>query len=474
VRLFGAALLALTLLVPGAIFAQGSLLSPMSMQQQVALARDGNITINGKAANQHSIDTLPDSYVFRYKALDAPGRVIDRLTVRLLLPSSIKTSALDADIIAVHGVGQTEVKIVSDSTIDFIATAVGPEATITITAGMPKSALDLSPARQVIADLTVLSFTDLLGLSSIIPALILLGAIGLVLTRLPDILLRPAPNIATLPARLPPAYVGVLLTGNVGKKEIAATIIDLAHRGYIDIIARKDGEYGFSKKNDWQYDKTLLAFERQFLDQLTSKTFITADTKITQNLNSHVWNDAVSQGIELIYSEMTRLGYFAANPKRSHVTIRTVGIVLFFLSAIGFGLTLLYFGQQPLVAIPWLVSLAISPVIIRLALLVPPRTAIGRQQAALWAGFRRYISADEYFRYPGDAEQFDQYLAYAVAFGVEGKWTSRFLKVPCRIPDWFYSEASLVDSYEVLSERLFEVVDTISQRFSLSRNPTSV
>lgn len=447
-----------------------------NLEQTLTIKADGQVLRDGEPSKQVKVDILADHYLFRYKVLDSPGRSFQAVAVTVELPSTLQSSEVVPTIYAIHGVDQASSEIVGPQTIRFLAKGVGPAASITVAVSLPSAAVSLPPLLQLQAKIQFLSLGQWLVVAIIIPALMLLFALVILCRRLPDLLLKPPANtsLTSPPAALPPALVGVLLTGYVGQREIAATLIDLARRGYIDIIYRQDGDFGFSRKKPWAADPKILPFERYFLSQLFTGAVVSDSAAINQNLNYQIWNEPVTEAIEQIYESMVKLRYFKQNPKQSHGRIRFVGIAIFFLSVAGFGVSLLFFTEQPLIVIPWLVSLVCSPLILRLALIVPARTEAARDQVVRWLAFRNFLAAASPILYSDTQGMYEKYLPLAVVLGVEGPWTARFTNLPARLPDWFYSERSFLNSYPKLASALFGIIGYVGQRFSYSRKPSAI
>ena len=71
---------------------------------------------------------------------------------------------------------------------------------------------------------------------------------------------------------------------------------------------------------------------------------------------------------------------------------------------------------------------------------MPRKTQIGAEEAAKWDAFRRYLqNLDRYADAGMVTDQFEAYLPYAVAFGIDRSWIRRFSQldnVPA--PIWYY------------------------------------
>jgi len=71
--------------------------------------------------------------------------------------------------------------------------------------------------------------------------------------------------------------------------------------------------------------------------------------------------------------------------------------------------------------------------------MMPAKTLKGAQEAAKWKAFRYYLSnIGQYTDLSQAAEQFEKYVAYAVAFGIERQWFGQFAPVLKSMPTWYY------------------------------------
>lgn len=446
------------------------------LNQEITIQADGRRLVDGRPSDVGTWDILTDRSVFRYRISDDLTESVNRLRLTVSLPVGVSQSQVKPNLYAVHGAENATVTLIDDRRLLFAVDSVGPAAEVTLTLDFPPEAIRFSSFERLLSIGQRLPLGVWLTLAMIMPALIGFYLIFILVTRGPDIFLKPTPTVTPQPpSALSPALVGLLVNGFVGVREIAATFVDLAKRGYIDIIYRGENDFGFSQKRPFEHDPNLLEYERLLLYQVFNQSGVVSDRRqIKAQLDRHIWSDSVSQAIESIYGAMERLGYFNASPKQSHLAVRLVAILIFFLSVVGLAASFFFFPDQPLVLIPWIVSLAMAPFLNRIALLVTPRTSAGREQAASWLAFRHWLTLPQAARYVEEIDQYERYLAYSIALGVESQWTARYAALPLRLPTWFYSQAALVSSYQQLATILFSIIGFIGQKFSFSRKPTAV
>jgi hypothetical protein len=87
---------------------------------------------------------------------------------------------------------------------------------------------------------------------------------------------------------------------------------------------------------------------------------------------------------------------------------------------------------------PAVVAIGLGGVLYRLGKSMPRKTRAGAEAAAKWRAFRRYLDDIEGYEKVSESRQiFDQYLAYAVAFGIDTAWVRKFAAVETETPGWF-------------------------------------
>lgn len=274
------------------------------------------------------------------------------------------------------------------------------------------------------------------------------GTIGVILlwhTRGRDVpVALPIDLLKTPPDDLPPAAVGTLVDEQAHDHDVIAAIISLANRGVIRIEEGKQdgvlGSLGLGGRDftfhRLQSDVPLAPFEDELLSAIfggKSKTEVKL-SNIKQRFAER--QDKVKQAL---YDEMVKRGYFERNPQTTRRTYKGIGLVLFVGSIFGGFFVFGIVGSfAPLVIVP-----IIATAILGLALMVvsgamPRKTQAGAEAAQKWLAFRRYL--DDIDRYDNVAEAkaiFDQYLPYAIAFGLERSWVNKFASVDTPAPQWY-------------------------------------
>ena len=224
------------------------------------------------------------------------------------------------------------------------------------------------------------------------------------------------------PDRLRPAQLGVLIDETADPRDLIATIVDLAVRGYLTITEHpKEGFFGHT---DWTLDRKrssedLLQYERTLFDGL----FKDGPSVLLSSLKGS-FAGTLSLAETHLYADAKDRGWFVADPARVRSAYAGLGCLVVIA---GLGLTWVL-GST----VGWgLVGLAIVPaggLLIVMNKAMPARTEKGSATLAQTNGFKRYMETAETDRAAFAEKEglFTAYLPYAVMFGSVDKWIRAF------------------------------------------------
>jgi uncharacterized membrane protein YgcG len=259
----------------------------------------------------------------------------------------------------------------------------------------------------------------------------------------------PPPMEPAPPDNVRPGQAGTLLDGVANPRDITATIVDLAVRGYLrieelppDIQARRAP----SGRPDWRLvrlGKTggLLDYEQILLDGLFEGAAAgsgAASTRLSEL--GPAFAGRLKQAQDALYTDVARQGWFTARPDRVRRKWLAIGSVTF---AAGVAAVIVAAaGTHHLGLVPIPAALA-GLVLIGGARWMPARTAKGTALARRVAGFRRFIETARASRAQpaGQPEMLYDYLPYTIAFGCTRQWAdvTAALTGPARPPSWYLS-----------------------------------
>ena len=246
------------------------------------------------------------------------------------------------------------------------------------------------------------------------------------------------------PEGMSPAEAGTLVDEDAAMRDITATIVDLAVRGFIVIEEKeKSGimgllhnkEYVFHLKKGLQEWTGLKAHELALLAGIFS-TGAQTDVELSTLQNQFYKN---LPGIKNnIFDELMEHGYFQHRPDYVRGGFVTGGIVVgFLLIFVGNALS-----QKMGVAIaPFFVAAILSGGIVAgFGWFMPARTADGAKALAGVLGFEDFLShveAGRLDRVGQTPETFEKFLPFAMALGVEKKWVGAFQNIYSQPPSWY-------------------------------------
>lgn len=244
------------------------------------------------------------------------------------------------------------------------------------------------------------------------------------------------------PPGLTPGEVGVIIDNRPDLRDITATVVDLAVRGYLAIeeVEEKkflgllsDRDYIFHLQRERAEWKDLLSHERKLLRSV----FGDARTVKLSDLENEFYKDLPKLKDGLMET-LIRHGVYRRRPNR----VRGMYLAL----ALGLALGILVLGlalSAPLRLAP--AAVVVAAILTALvaggfALIMPARTEAGARLVEKVRGFQEFlerVESDRFRRMITGPEMFERYLPFAMALGVEKKWASAFEGIYRTPPEWY-------------------------------------
>jgi uncharacterized membrane protein len=271
-----------------------------------------------------------------------------------------------------------------------------------------------------------------------------LGIYALWYTRGRDPKVGPVPEyLSELPSDLPPAIVGTLVDEKADVRDVMSTIIDLGKRGYLVIEEDKtEGIFGIGGKSEFTFKRTdkPLTGLRNFETRIVNKVFGGKEERTMDSLKNKFYQYIPSLQGDL-YDELVTDGLCASKPSTVRSIYSGIGTAILVVAGlIGF----LAFGgveniSETLLCIPFALGFTGVGFLI-VGQHMPAKTRKGAEETAKWNAFREYLrNLEKYDRIEDVSAKFDQFLPYAIAFGIDRSWIRRFSKVSnTGIPIWYY------------------------------------
>jgi hypothetical protein len=246
------------------------------------------------------------------------------------------------------------------------------------------------------------------------------------------------------PEGMTPAEAGALVDDEAAMRDITATIVDLAVRGFITIQEKQtehmmglysNKEYVFHMKKKPAEWKGLKSHELLLLAGIFANG-VSPDVELSTLQNEFYKNlPGIKEGI---FDALMERGYFQHRPDyvRSGFLVggAVAGVMLFI---VGNWLSQ-RMGMSPL---PFLIAAVLSAaIIIGFGWFMPARTAEGAKAVAGVLGFEDFLThveADRMDRIAQSPETFEKFLPFAMALGVEKKWVGAFKNIYTQPPSWY-------------------------------------
>jgi hypothetical protein len=250
------------------------------------------------------------------------------------------------------------------------------------------------------------------------------------------------------PEGLSPAEVGVLIDDSFDPRDVTATLVDLAVRGYVAIEEAQPIERLLADCRDYKFrllkgsDEwgALRAHERIMLFH----TFYGGHWTLLSSLQLRFYPVVPAMRSAVIYS-LRRQGFYRVDPAQTQ-SYRQFGHGA--AAAVIYGLHLT--GVLPLFDSPLLggAMAALSATIVYLmGYNLTAKTLTGMRAYVAVRGFEEFmttVAADRLHRDPG---AFEKYLPYAIALGVEHRWAHAFHGIATSEPGWYqFAEKWAFDS----------------------------
>ena len=308
------------------------------------------------------------------------------------------------------------------------------------------------------------ALTPLTGAVTII---VLLGGVGLVLSRVrqrgrDEQYLDQVPGLApvggqpggvgprerripiavhfTPPTGFHAGQLGTLIDERADPRDVTATIVDLAVRGYLRIEQIAEANF-LGRGADWRLvklheaDDALVSYERTLFTGVFAGR---AEVSLSELKTTFAKSMATVQS--QLYEDVTERGWFRGNPRSVRTHWYLAGLAL---TLVGLGLTVLLAAltQWGLVG---LAATVVGVLVLVVARTAPARTADGTAVLAQTLGFRQYLATAEaeQLKFEEGEDLFSRYLPFAIVFGLTERWAAVFARLAAQgravtEPGWY-------------------------------------
>jgi uncharacterized protein (TIGR04222 family) len=222
---------------------------------------------------------------------------------------------------------------------------------------------------------------------------------------------------------LRPGEIGTLADGTMHAQDFSATVVDLAVRGYLQIVEEDRKKFTLKKRKS--ADEGLRSYERAVLERIFGSS---EEVSVTSHADAFV--KAKDETAKTLHEWVAQAGYYVKNPSTAKWKYGGIGIaiifILFFVGPVGGGVL---FGSL----------LATGALFLIFAPFMPQRTEKGAVAAEEAQGFKLYLATAEKHRIQWQEKEriFERFLPYAMVFGVAAKWSQALAVQARQAPAWY-------------------------------------
>lgn len=247
---------------------------------------------------------------------------------------------------------------------------------------------------------------------------------------------------------LTPAETGALVDKDVDHKDISATIIDLAQRGFIKIKVDDKKDVSIDRIKDYSGEGVVLKFEKELLDGLFSNG--SKDSVRIKDLSSSTkFYDQTVSFKKQVSQRLVDEKLFLENPQSTATFYSVISGVAFFTFNFLLGFVALLFGRKS-----------------------ARRTDLGIEKYSEAVSLKNFlVSQDAQINFQSQNQMFfEKLLPYATAFGVEKIWAGRFAELKLVKPDWVEGNVNDVMTYSLISNALNSGIRTNATTVTATRS----
>ena len=246
------------------------------------------------------------------------------------------------------------------------------------------------------------------------------------------------------PDKLTPGECGTLVDNEAAMRDITATLVDLAVKGYMTIEQKDEShllglthskEYIFHlKKPPGEWDSAR-SHEQEMLSALFDAG-ATPDVKLS-DLQNHFYRNLPAIR-DRIFNALMSDGYYLHRPDAVKQGYMGAGILIGFLMLAGTGFLSRVTG---IASVTWIIAgVATGAVIAIFGWFMSARTITGARALEKVLGFEEFlgrVEKDQIERLQKTPELFEKFLPYAMALQVEKKWVQAFSGIAVQPPQWY-------------------------------------
>ncbi len=255
--------------------------------------------------------------------------------------------------------------------------------------------------------------------------------------------LRPIAAQYEPPDQLSPGEAGTLVDESADMRDITASIVDLAVRGYIVIEEHtkermmglfKDKDYNFTVQKDRSEWSKLKPHEQELLNGL----FGTAMNTVSMSTLENQFYKYLPGIKNRIFESLVTHGYYKRRPDTVRSSYIGGGVVMGLIIVWGGVWLANQLGEQPFAFI--IAGILSGLIICAFGWFMPAHTEQGTRALEGVLGFEDFlvhVESDRFNRMIKTPQMFEKFLPFAMALGVEKNWSKAFQDILKEPPNWY-------------------------------------
>jgi uncharacterized membrane protein YgcG len=243
------------------------------------------------------------------------------------------------------------------------------------------------------------------------------------------------------PGNIAPGVAGTLVDERADLQDIIATLVDLGRRGILTMTETgKTNRSGLVYDRDWtfargpNYGSPVSAFESRLLNALN----LTVKDQVSLSDLKNKFYAQIDSIKNSLYDQLVQEGYYTRSPEKTRGLYSGLGVVLVILTIVT-GVIAMGMADATSYALCIPGALAVTTVaFFVVAQAMPARTRKGADSKMRLEAFKRYLTnIEKYVDLKTATDQFDKYLPFAIAFGLDRTWINKFSSVDAPAPTWY-------------------------------------
>jgi len=264
------------------------------------------------------------------------------------------------------------------------------------------------------------------------------------------------------PESLTPAEAGTLMDESADMRDVTATVVDLAVRGYLKIEEQDQSALlGLVKRREYVFHRLqpsgatpLQPHEQQVLsgifsgsrDQVKLSDLENEFYQYLPGVKAQIFERLISRGLYRSRPDKVRSRWLAG-------AVVVGGLIL--------SMSITMSARLQLSPVPFIIAaLASGLIMMAFGWIMPARTTAGARALEQLLGFEEFLARVEQERLERvvkTPEMFERYLPFAMAFGVERRWAKAFRDIYREPPRWYVGGNAASFSLDDFSGRLADL-----------------